>query len=85
MNRYYFRFGANGAHRNCYHVEIAENQEKARGQMVKKFGTNWAFQYSEDEWEVSEKHYRLLNSMRKRSFPYREGLTQAEMFNLKEI
>lgn len=36
MNRYYFRFGANDAHRNCYHVEIAENQGKAREQMIKK-------------------------------------------------
>lgn len=86
MNRYYFRFGANDTHRNCYHVEIAENKEKAREQMIKKYGTNWAFQYTEDEWLISCEHYKTFLHIGRRVKPqWHEGLTQAEMFNLKEI
>ena len=42
MNRYYFTFGCgiDMPHRNCYHVEVAEDYVKAREQMIDKFGTD---------------------------------------------
>lgn len=88
MKKYYFTFGCgiDDAHRNCYHVEVAENFGKAREQMIDKFGIDWAFQYTEDEWLISPDHYKTLVSIGRRNKPqWHEGLTQAEMFNLKEI
>lgn len=43
--KYYFTFGCgiDTPHRNCYHVEIAEDYGKAREQMVDKFGIDWLF------------------------------------------
>ena len=50
MKRFYFTFGygIDNPHSNCYHVEVAEDYGKAREKMIDKFGTDWAFQYSED-------------------------------------
>lgn len=87
MNKYYFTFGCgiDDPHRHCYHVEVAENYEKAREQMVDKFGTDWAFQYTEDDWKITLEDYTRFLYMGRRYVPYQEGMTQAEMFNLKEI
>lgn len=87
MNRYYFTFGCgiDTPHRNCYHVEVAENYGKAREQMIDKFGIDWAFQYSEDEWRICREDYKKFIEMGRCLIPWHEGFTQAEMFNLKEI
>lgn len=87
MNRYYFTFGCgiDTPHRNCYHVEVAENYGKAREQMIDKFGTDWAFQYSEDEWLIKYEDYLKFLGTERCFTPWHEGFTQAEMFNLKEI
>lgn len=87
MKRYYFTFGCgiDDAHRNCYHVEVAENFGKAREQMIDKFGIDWAFQYTEDDWKLTLEDYKCFLYMGRCYVPYHEGLTQAEMFNLKEI
>lgn len=66
-------------------MEIAEDYGKAREQMVDKFGTGRAFQYSEDEWLVNHENYKKYLTMGRCSVPWHEGFTQAEMFNLKEI
>lgn len=60
MNRYFFTFGydVDVVHRDCYHVEVAKNYMKAREQMIDKFGTDWAFQYSEDEWRICREDYK---------------------------
>lgn len=85
--KYYFTFGCgiDTPHRNCYHVEVAEDYGKAREQMVDKFGIDWAFQYSEDKWLVNHENYKKYFTMGRCSVPWHEGFTQAEMFNLKEI
>ena len=87
MNRYYFTFGydVDVVHRNCYHVEVAKNYMKAREQMIDKFGTDWAFQYSEDEWLIKYEDYLKFLETERCFTPWCEGFTQAEMFNLKEI
>ena len=45
--KYYFTFGygIDTPHRNCYHVEVAENCMKVREQMIDKIGTAWALIY----------------------------------------
>lgn len=85
--KYYFTFGCgiDTPHRNCYHVEVAEDYGKARERMVEKFGNDWAFQYTEEEWRVSREEYQEYIKFGRCSAPWHEGFTQAEMFNLKEI
>ena len=52
MKKYYFTFGiGQGMLANRY-VEIeAESYDDARGIMMESFGTKWAFQYDEKEWD----------------------------------
>ena len=62
MKRYYFTFGcgSDDANRNCYHIETAESYEKAREKMVEKFGVDWAFQYTEDDWKLTLEDYKCF-------------------------
>lgn len=87
MKKYYFTFGCgiDTPHRNCYHVEVAEDYGKARERMVEKFGTDWAFQYSEEEWLIKYEDYLKFLGTERCHIPWHEGFTQAEIFNLKEI
>ena len=85
--KYYFTFGCgiDDVHRNCSHMEVAEDYGKARNQMIDKFGIDWAFQYTEDKWRISREDYLKLLGMGRCFIPWHEGFTQAEMFNLIEI
>nr|DAY10052.1 MAG TPA: hypothetical protein [Caudoviricetes sp.] len=86
MERYYFTFMLNDVeHHNCFHVEEAETYEEARDKMVERFGTDWGFQYSENEWKVSKQWYEDVDTMIRNLPPYYDGMTQAELFNLTEI
>ena len=67
MKTYYFTFGFNQEHENCFTKIEAENYSKAREIMVERFGLEWAFQYGKKQW-FNEK-----------------GVSQQEIFNLKEI
>lgn len=49
MPKFWFTFGFGQPHENCYHVIEAENAEKAREDMFRKFGKQWAFQYDSAE------------------------------------
>lgn len=63
MNKYYFTFlMSDSPRRMCYHVEEG-TYEEARKKMVAKYGTNWAFQYSEEEWKISPKRYRRISDI----------------------
>ena len=85
MEKYYFTFlMSDSPRRMCYHVEEG-SYEEARKKMVAKYGTNWAFQYSEEEWRISPKRYRRISDINMMSTPYQEGMTQADLYNLKEI
>jgi len=48
--KYYFTFGFNQKHENCFTVITAENRREARRRMFEKFGKEWAFQYDEEHW-----------------------------------
>ena len=87
MEKYYFTFGLRivDAYSNCYHVEVAEDYGKARERMVEKFGTGWAFQYTEEEWRINREEYQQYIQFGRCSVPWHEGFTLADLFNLKEI
>ena len=72
------------AHCRCYHIEEG-SYEEAREKMIAKYGTDWAFQYSEKEWKISRKRYERISDINMMSEPYQEGMTQADLYNLKEI
>lgn len=49
--KWYFTFmGSDEVHRNCVQPIIANSYMEARYAMFEKYGDNWAFQYSEDQW-----------------------------------
>ena len=85
MALYYFTFpNEDPAYRNCFHVENARTPEEARNEMVRKFGTHWAFLYEQSDWEISkeefyERNYDLLE------VEWFEGMTQADLFDLKTV
>lgn len=86
MKKFYFTFLASDVkYRYCYHVEEAETYDEARQKMTEKFGRKWTFQYDESQWKISMGEYYKFY----RYCPFRsgwfEGITQAELFNLKEI
>ena len=86
MRRYYFTFMQRDTqYRNCYHVEVAETYGDARNKMVERFGTGWAFQYDESQWEISKEHYDKIYSLDPMMPDWFDGMTQADLFNLKEV
>lgn len=48
-----FTFGC-GQHHAGHYVKIFGTYGSAREQMFKRFGKEWCFQYSEDEWKKIE-------------------------------
>ncbi len=48
-----FTFGANQQHAGHY-VKFTGTFEEAREKMLQKYGYEWGFQYSEEEWEELE-------------------------------
>lgn len=86
MERFYFTFMMGDAkHRNCYHVEAAETYGEARDKMVERFGTDWAFQYEESEWKIPKVKYDRICGLDPIFPAWFEGMTQADLFKLKEI
>jgi lysine-tRNA ligase len=53
--------------------------------MVERFGEDWAFQYDEDQWKVSKEQYEKFYKHDPTMPNWFEGITQADLFNLKEI
>jgi hypothetical protein len=50
LETYYFTFGVGQKYEGKFVKITAESYMDARAKMVDRFGTKWAFQYSEDEW-----------------------------------
>ena len=69
----------------CYHVEEAETYGEARDKMVEKFGTGWAFQYDESQWKIPKEQYERFYKHDPMMPNWFEGITQADLFRLKEI
>ena len=85
MALYYFTFlNGDPVYHGCFHIEKADSYEEARNEMVRKFGTRWAFQYEQHDWEISKedfyrRNYDLLE------VEWFEGMTQADLFDLKAV
>ena len=47
---YYFTFGCGQPHAKHY-VKFFGTFNEARAKMFEKYGEQWAFQYSQEEWE----------------------------------
>ena len=85
MEKYYFTFlMSDWPRQKCYHVEEG-SYEEARNKMVAKYGTNWAFQYSEEEWKISKEQHERITDINLMTIQYWEGMTQADLYNLTEI
>lgn len=50
MSKYYFTFCQRLPTKDCFIVFESDDYWEAREEMVKRFGTEWAFQYTEEEW-----------------------------------
>ncbi len=48
-NNYYFTFGQ-GHEFDGYYVKLNGEWMETREKMFSKFGSNWAFQYTHDDW-----------------------------------
>lgn len=85
MTLYYFTFlNGDPVYHGCFHIEKADTYEEARDEMVWKFGTRWAFQYEQSDWEISkEEFYRRNYDLFE--VEWFDGITQAEVFDLKEV
>ena len=54
MNEWVFTFGVGQKHEGrC--VRIKGTYEEAREEMVRRYGTEWAFQYSAKQWDKWKK------------------------------
>ena len=70
-----------------YTVIMANSYEEAREKMVERWGTKWAFQYSEEDWVLSpnDPNFRTKCSMYGINPNINRPITQAEMYGLREI
>jgi len=50
MQKWYFTFGSGQVNQGKYVVIEATSEDLARKKMFDRFGSEWAFQYSESEW-----------------------------------
>ena len=59
MERFFFTFMQKQAFKDCY-VEIrAKDETAAREEMFKRHGNQWAFCYTEKEFEGQAEHFGL--------------------------
>lgn len=88
--KWYFTFGCGteDPHRNCYTVIEAESYESARNEMFNRFGSKWAFQYSEDDWMINpqeDEMYKTMCRLQGLDTNRTKPISQAELYNLTRI
>ena len=85
MEKFYFTFMMSDAkYHNCYHKEEAKTYGEARGKMIKRVGTGWAFQYEGSQWKICQEQSEKVCSRDPMLPNWFEGITQADFFRLKE-
>ena len=90
MSKFYFTFGCgiDEPNRNCYTVIEADSFEEAREIMIQRFGLKWAFQYDENGWMIDpmkDPNFKMKARFYGVDPNRKEPISQAELFNLKEI
>lgn len=65
MKSFYFTFGLNHKLSDYYQLIVAENEVAAHRKMFEIHGNEWAFPYTEDEWDEAcfEGHTRYLQPL----------------------
>lgn len=53
MKKHYFTFGQNSYYHNHVQIIYAESPEQAEDKMFELWGSQWAFQYTEEQWQAS--------------------------------
>lgn len=61
MNTYILTFGIGSELKRNYQPIIAENYDQARNEMINSYGEDWAFSYTEEEFEQSKQRGFFLN------------------------
>ncbi|MHC8517030.1 hypothetical protein [Sporosarcina sp. ITBMC105] len=51
MEKHYFTFGQNHPYTKRHQIIMAITADAARESMVRHFGWDWAFHYTENEWQ----------------------------------
>ena len=90
--KFYFTFGYGHADANneklddCYTIVEAADYGEARDKMIKTWGTVWAFQYDQDQWnEAGKKPYAI--KLTYVPFPpskFREERSLKDLYNTDE-
>ena len=60
MEKYIFTFGSDHLLGQHYQPIYAKSASAARVKMLSRYGEDWAFQYTEEEWEKWEKTTKRL-------------------------
>ena len=87
MKKFYFTFGFGQQYENCYVVIESETWNGAREEMVRRYGTKWSFQYTEEDWVLSpnDPNFRTKCFLYGVNPKIDKPITQAEMYGLREI
>lgn len=84
MKTVYFTFGSGSENAGHYYVITAETRQQALDEMYRLFGQNWAFWYTEKEWQqaLDEGHFRNLKQLDLENHP---KLTAQQSMKLKQL
>lgn len=84
MKKYYFTFGCGQHYERNYVVIEAKSWDEARVEMVRRFGTQWAFQYDEKDWYIDQKEtvYQMFCRLRGFDPDRNEPISQADLYGL---
>lgn len=62
MDKHIFTFGQHHEYCDRHQIIFANEPEKAEDKMFEVYGRNWAFQYTEKQWEKSKSEGFFLKS-----------------------
>lgn len=72
MNKYIFTFGCGQELAGKCQPIYAGSWEKAREIMVEQYGTKWAFQYDEEQWEQAKERAEQMGYKSETELPPKE-------------
>lgn len=89
MKKWYFTFGLNqGKLSHKYVVIENDSYSEARKEMEQMFGSNWAFNYSEDDWTITKNNPKWDLYVRTGYLnpdDSRDKITVSDLFNLTQL
>jgi len=86
---WYFTFGCGDEKNKKNYVRIvAKSESEARERMIQEYGTQWSFDYSEEDWVIypdTDPYWRTKAQWHGFDINRTEPITQAELYGLSEI